>query len=275
MRTPITIVRGHLELMGEDPQERDQTVRLVTDELDRMSRIVNDLLVLAKVERPDFVRPAPVDVADLTIELDAKVQPLADRRWVLEHVADGTALLDRQRVSQAVLQLAQNAVQHTRDSDEIRIGSTFLNEHVAFWVTDTGPGVNPHEADQIFERFTHGTATRGSGERAGAGLGLAIVRAIAQAHEGEPYLSSPPGKGATFGMLLPVGAGGARDEDDLSAPEPSNVVPGTGGVVVPGTGEPITQQLSTVSPQTMPLPKLDVFTHRQSESGRSGRPEQR
>ena len=80
LRTPITIVRGHLELMGDDPAEREETVALVTDELDRMGRIVDDLLLLAKAEQADFLRPGPLDLDVLTDELYAKAQALADAR---------------------------------------------------------------------------------------------------------------------------------------------------------------------------------------------------
>ena len=85
LRTPITIVRGHLELMGDDPEERRETVALVTDELDRMSRMVNDLLVLARAEQPDFLRLAEVDVAAMMTDLYAKASALtqtgSSARW--------------------------------------------------------------------------------------------------------------------------------------------------------------------------------------------------
>ncbi|CAI7677252.1 unnamed protein product, partial [Penicillium discolor] len=125
LRTPITIVRGHLELLSEDPEERAATLRLVSEELDRMSRIVTDLLVLARAEQPDFVRLAACDIATLTLDIEAKAQMLGDRRWQLMEVAEGVVPLDPQRVTQAVLQLAANAVQVTEDGDTIRIGSRF------------------------------------------------------------------------------------------------------------------------------------------------------
>ncbi len=204
LRTPITIVRGHLELMDtadSDPAERAEVVRLCTDELDRMSRIVDDLLVLAKAERPDFVRPEPVELAELTSDVDAKVRALGDRDWRLEGIGTGIVLVDSQRVTQAVVQLAQNAVQHTRPRDRILIGSALHGDRVSFWVTDTGPGVSQAEISVIFERFTRGA----SGHRSGAGLGLAIVRAIAEAHRGAVRVMSTPGQGATFGIELPGG----------------------------------------------------------------------
>ena len=206
LRTPITIVRGHLELMGDDPSERAEVIRLVTEELDRMSRIVDDLLLLAKAPRPDFVRYEQVSVAELTIDIHAKVRALGPRRWLLEAVGEGTAQLDPQRITQAMVALAHNAVQHTVPNAEIRIGSALRHDRdaslVSFWITDTGPGVRPEDAEAIFERFSRGTRGPG-GYRTGAGLGLAIVRAIAEAHHGAVQLISEPGHGATFGIELP------------------------------------------------------------------------
>jgi len=113
LRTPITIVRGHLELLGDDPAEREETVALVTDELDRMARFVDDLLLLAKAEQGDFLHLGPLDLDVLTDELYAKSQALADRDWRLSGSGAGRLTADRQRLTQAVMQLAQNAVQHT------------------------------------------------------------------------------------------------------------------------------------------------------------------
>jgi signal transduction histidine kinase len=210
LRTPITIIRGQLELIGDTPSERASTINLVTTELDRMNRIVGDLLVLAKSQRPDFVRREPVDLADLTLEIDAKVSALGDRRWMLAGVAEGIVALDPQRITQAVLQLAQNAVQHTSDGEEIRIASQRHGDHVTFWVRDSGPGVQDDEVEMIFGRFTRGSAPTPADERSGAGLGLAIVRAIAESHGGHAYVESRPGGGATFGIDIPVAQGAPR-----------------------------------------------------------------
>ncbi|MEV0082418.1 ATP-binding protein [Saccharopolyspora sp. NPDC050642] len=200
LRTPITIVRGNLELLGDDPAEREEVVRLCTDELDRMTRIVNDLLMLAKADRPDFVTAAPVSLAELTSDIEAKVRSLADRRWVLDDIGEGEVLVDEQRITQAMVQLAQNAVQHTEPGSEIRIGSSLADGAVRLWVTDHGPGIDPAEVSKIFDRFTHGSS-HGKG---GAGLGLAIVKAIADAHHGRVRVVSRPGEGATFALELPA-----------------------------------------------------------------------
>ncbi|WP_078600656.1 sensor histidine kinase [Streptomyces violens] len=197
LRTPITIVRGHLELMGDDPAEREETVRLVTDELDRMSRIVEDLLLLAKAERPDFVTPEPVQLAELTADVFVKARTLGERRWELGEVADREIQVDPQRITQAMVQLAQNAVQHTTHGQTIRIGSRAAGRRIELYVADSGPGVQPQDAQVIFERFRRGTARRGT-RTSGAGLGLSIVRAIAEGHRGRVRLHATEGGGATF-----------------------------------------------------------------------------
>lgn len=107
LRTPLTIAQGHLEQLDDDPVERDQTVRLVLDELERMGRLVGELLVLARAERPDFLDAAPVDVAELTSELITKATALGDRRWRLDDTGAGLVVADRQRLTQAVMQLAR------------------------------------------------------------------------------------------------------------------------------------------------------------------------
>lgn len=201
LRTPITIVRGHLELMGDDPAEREETVRLVTDELDRMSRIVEDLLLLAKAERPDFVSPEPVQLAELTADVYVKARTLGERDWRLAEVADREAGLDPQRITQAMVQLAQNAVQHTACGQTIRIGSRADGERIELYVADSGPGVRPEDAELIFERFRRGTARRGV-RGSGAGLGLSIVKAIAEGHGGRVRLRPTEGGGATFVLTL-------------------------------------------------------------------------
>ena len=201
LRTPLTIIRGHLELLGEDPDERRDTMALVIDELDRMARMVDDLLMLAKAEQADFLRLDSIDIAALTVELCAKSEALAARAWSVERAAQATIIADRQRVTQAMMQLAHNAARHTDDGAPIAIGSAMRDGHVRLWVRDGGPGIAPGEHERIFERFARGA----SGQRLqGAGLGLAIVKAIAEAHHGHVELDSKPGAGATFTLVLPT-----------------------------------------------------------------------
>ncbi|MFB2836503.1 sensor histidine kinase [Floridanema evergladense] len=202
LRTPITIIRGHLELLGDDPEEQKETLAIVTDELDRMSRLVNDLLLLAKAERPDFLNLEIVDVEVFTDELLAKAKALGDRHWYIESHAFCRIIADRQRLTQAMMNLAQNAVQHTKREDAIFLGSAAKNNQVFFWVRDTGEGISPKEQKRIFERFARVTNSRRRSE--GYGLGLAIVKAIVEAHEGRVELQSELGKGSIFVLVLPL-----------------------------------------------------------------------
>ena len=200
LRTPITIIQGHLELMGHDPQEQRETLALVTDELDRMSSLVEDLLVLAKAEQPDFLQLETIDVNCLTEAMYAKATALAARDWRLEAIGSGLIVADRQRLTQAVMNLAQNATKHTQVNDVIALGSEVMQKNVRFWVRDTGEGIPLTEQSRIFERFFKGN----NDHRAeGVGLGLSIVKAIAQAHGGQVEVFSRPGEGATFSLIVP------------------------------------------------------------------------
>jgi two-component system OmpR family sensor kinase len=201
LRTPITVVRGHLELMGDDPRERRETIALVTDELDRMNRMVNDLLLLAKAEQPDFLRLQEVVVAELVRDVFAKTSALGGRDWRLGPVADTTLPADPQRLTQALMQLAENAVRHTGPADVIEVCAAAYDDRVHFTVRDSGCGIEPAEQERIFERFARGGPGRARSE--GAGLGLAIVRVIAEAHRGTVSVDSSPGAGSAFTLAIP------------------------------------------------------------------------
>ena len=204
LRTPITIIRGHLELLDDDPQERDATISLVLDELDRMTRFVEDLIFLAKAERREFLELGTIDIEQLTEELYSKAQGLASRKWKLEAKASGSMIGDRQRITQAIMNLAVNAVQHTTVSDTINLGSSLKKGYVSFWVRDTGEGIALEDQKRIFQRFARATNSRRRSE--GAGLGLSIVQAIAQSHSGKVELYSQIGIGSTYTLTLPLKA---------------------------------------------------------------------
>jgi signal transduction histidine kinase len=201
LRTPLTIVGGHLELLDDDPEERQETLKLVVDELGRMGRIVDDLLLLAKHEQPDFLDLATVEVGALTEELHAKLTALAPREWILAELGRGVIVADRQRLTQAIVQLAQNAVRYSDEAEPVTLGSMVADGEARFWIRDGGPGIPREEQARIFERFRRGSGPRRS---EGAGLGLAIVRAIAEAHHGRVDVESQLGAGATFTIVVPV-----------------------------------------------------------------------
>lgn len=203
LRTPIAIIQGHLELMDDDnPEERQETLGLVFDELSRMNRFVEDLILLTKADRPDFLQLEQFDIGSFTEELFAKAKALEERNWCVDETATGTIVADRQRLTQAIMNLVQNAIQHTSNNDTIAIGSSATPEKVNFWVRDTGEGIANADRQRIFERFARAANSRRRSE--GAGLGLSIVKAIVEAHNGDITLHSQPGRGANFCIILPA-----------------------------------------------------------------------
>lgn len=202
LRTPITVIRGQLEVLGDDPDERRETIALVMDELDRMSRIVDELSLLASFERPGFLRLSRVELKAFTSEVLAKAEALGHRRWILDATAEGAVVADRQVLTQALMNLAANATKYTGDGAVIAFGSGVVNGDARIWVRDEGAGIPAEERTRIFERFARG---RGQGRDTGSGLGLAIVRSIAAAHGGRVEVDSDVGRGSTFTLVLPIG----------------------------------------------------------------------
>jgi signal transduction histidine kinase len=201
LRDPLTVCRGHLDVLGEDPEERRRTLALVKDELDRMGRIVDDMGVLAEAEQPDFLRPDWVDLGPFAEELLAKASALAPRNWRLDQIEDVTLLADRHRLTEGVMNLASNAVHHTVGGDTIALGTSVTEDEARLWVRDTGSGITVSDQGRIFERFTRGTDARR--RYRGSGLGLAIVKAIAEAHGGGVELESRLREGSRFAIVLP------------------------------------------------------------------------
>ncbi len=204
LRTPLTVVRGHLELMDvSDAADAESTREIALDELDRMHRLVDDLTTLASVEAPEFVRTAPVEVGLLTDDVLDKARALGDRRWRVSERAEALAELDAQRVTQAWLQLCANAVKFSARGSTISLGSRIEpdTEHVVLSVRDHGIGIAAESLPTIFERFVR--VDNGPRRREGAGLGLAIVAAIAHGHGGVATVASTEGEGSTFQLVLP------------------------------------------------------------------------
>lgn len=193
LRTPLTIVRGHLELMDpEDPVDVRNTQELAIDELDRMHRLTDELMLLASLERPDFVRLSPTNIGQLTDELLDKSRPLGARDWRVDGRAEQMVIIDAQRITQGWLQLVANAVKFSEPDTRITVASAIVGDRLLLSVQDQGPGIPSADAERMFERFTRGAA----GSRTdGSGLGLAIVAAIAEAHGGRAYVDATPDLG--------------------------------------------------------------------------------
>jgi len=219
LKTPLTVLRGHLELLDVgSPEEIAATRELLLDEVDRMSRLVGELILLAKSDRPDFVTRRPVDLTGLTVDTLAKARGLADRTWTLDETASVTVPLDEQRLTQALLQLCDNAVKHTAVGDVVALGSSYDGDTARLWVRDSGPGVPPEDREQIFERFGRGVVLETD---EGFGLGLSIVRAIAHAHGGTVSLEDERPHGARFVISLPIPGVEPSGPDDRTQDETS------------------------------------------------------
>lgn len=201
LRTPITIIRGHLEMLHYCPERHQETVTLLLDELERMSRLVNDLLLLAKTDHPDFLNTTCEELDWLTEEFFLKSQSLADRNWQLELQGFSPITVDRQRLTQAVMNLVQNAVRYTQANDTITLGSKADENQAYLWVRDSGEGIAPEDQRRIFDRFVR---VGQQGCQDGHGLGLSIVQAIVQAHGGSVRLESCLGQGSTFTIVIPL-----------------------------------------------------------------------
>lgn len=198
LRTPLTIARGHLELMDlADPVDASETRDVVLSELDRMRRLVDDLLTLAHSREPRLLHLQSTDLVQLTDETITKATSLGDRVWQLESVAEVSEWLDPQRITQAWLQLAANAVQYSPPGSVIAIGSAVEAGQVRLWVRDEGQGIALEDQPRVFERHERGSSGTGTG------LGLAIVAAIARSHGGDVELESEVGVGSTFTIRLP------------------------------------------------------------------------
>jgi two-component system OmpR family sensor kinase len=203
LKTPITILRGHLELLDSaDSVEVDATRALAIDELDRMAGLVDDIEALAESHSSVPVRVL-VDVADLTEEVFAKATGYSGREWKLTEVTHTIFSVDPARITQAWLQLIDNAVKYSPDGSRIEIGSHSTDESVQLWVSDNGPGIPDGAEERIFERF--GRADTGRGIR-GSGLGLPIVNNIALSHGGRVTLESTAA-GSRFAIIIPVDEG--------------------------------------------------------------------
>jgi signal transduction histidine kinase len=203
LRTPITVARGHAELILEahphSPVTGDVTV--IAGELERLSTISDRLIMLVAAEQPGFVDARPVDLESLVESTVTRWRPVASRRWQGRVTGAGTVLLDPERIECALDALIENAVNATVDGDLIRIAASVGGQTTMIEVIDEGAGISPEDLPRIFERFSRGGGN-GQGRNGGTGLGLPTVKAIAEAHGGWVTVSSEPSKGTTFRLRL-------------------------------------------------------------------------
>jgi signal transduction histidine kinase len=208
LRTPLTVIRGQLEVLAaQNPpsaEEVRRVERLVQAEIARVSRLVDDLLLLAKTEQTTFLRIEPIDLLAWVKELWDGMSVLAQRRFELGPVPEGTLRADPDRLAQALRNLVGNAIDHTAaERVEVRMRTERVGgQRIRFLVEDNGPGIPADQLERVFDRFhrTDAARDRASG---GTGLGLAIVRAIAEAHGGSVAAARSALGGARIELELP------------------------------------------------------------------------
>jgi signal transduction histidine kinase len=202
LRTPLTVARGHAEFLRDslqpDSQDRaDATVML--DELRRLTRIADQLLLLSAVGHADALLLAPVRLDVLAGEAGRRWSATSRREIAVDAPDAVCVLADEQRLRHALDALVENALHATGSDDCITISARVRAQQAELAVADTGPGIAPADLDRIFERFVRGPCT---GDRPGTGLGLPIVKAIAEAHGGAVTVTSRPAPVTTVTLSL-------------------------------------------------------------------------
>ena len=206
LKTPLTIIQGHLDLMKSSPQEAEASLAIIHDEVSRMTRIVKDLQMLTKSSESSFVVLSDVEPSEIIDEVFVKASPLATRNWRVDSAKLKSMPLDRQRMVQALVQLVDNAIKHTNESDSLVIGCRSTNGVTEFYVGDSGPGIPEDSRTRVQERFVRGGWTAQDTE--GSGLGLAIVGAIAKGHGGQLVISTSPLGGAEVAIRVGLATSG-------------------------------------------------------------------
>jgi signal transduction histidine kinase len=206
LRTPLTAVRGQLEVLGRQrspaPEDVRRVERLVLGEVDRMTRLVDDLLLLAETDEARFLAPEAIDLEPYVGELFELSAGTARRRFELDGVPAGTLVADPARLAQALRNVVTNAIEHTREDGLVRVSVAAAGSGVRFVVEDDGPGIPEDQRDLVFQRFhrTDPSRARSSG---GTGLGLAIVREIVLAHGGRVRVGRAAAGGALVELEIP------------------------------------------------------------------------
>jgi two-component system OmpR family sensor kinase len=238
LRTPLTAIRGNLDLLRRLSSPDKESMEAIDSEVKRMTRLVNDLLILAQAESGRL--PLANDVVELdTLLLDAfKEGKMLSRGKVELRIGredQARVLGDRDRLKQVVLNILSNAIQYTPRGGQVDIGLACVGEWARLTVTDTGPGISAEDLPHVFERFYRSDMSRQRSKSGGAGLGLSIAYWITRGHGGNIEVASEPNHGTTFSIWLPrlTGAGpmaskngGQADRPPFEGQAGPNSVPG-------------------------------------------------
>ncbi|MBV7331559.1 HAMP domain-containing histidine kinase [Chloroflexi bacterium TSY] len=205
LRTPLTTIRGNMELLQHQPaleaEERTDILTDTIDETNRLMRLVNDLLVLARADTQQTLPLKPVYVQPLLDDVCRQAQQLdTEHTIVCESGVDGSIMGNRDAIRQILLILLDNAIKHTPPQSEVIVSSEVNDDHIAIHVQDNGPGIDAELLPHIFERFYRGDVVRTG---PGTGLGLSIARELTEAQGGTIAVESTMGEGSLFTLSFP------------------------------------------------------------------------
>lgn len=229
LRTPLAAMQGNLEVLDRgglrNPELAAEAVTDMRRETGRLIRMVNDLLLLAQSDARVQLRCEPVELDTLMLEVYRELRPLAAGVTLRIGAEDQVTVMgDRDRLKQALLNLGVNALQYTPQGGSVTLGLEQRDGYACLTVGDTGVGIAEEDLPQIFERFYRADRSR-SRHSGGAGLGLSIVKRVAEAHGGHATVASVSGRGSTFAIWLPLPPRPAPAEvsEPATAPEPEPV----------------------------------------------------
>ena len=229
LRNPLAVMRTNIDVVLADPHASKEDLRhaatVVRSATDRMRRLVDDLLALARLEAPSAVKE-PVDLGEVVSEAVEEFRAVASARAVSIAVSSASGARapgDGEALKRALVNLIDNALSFGPAGSRVVVASGHSDPWVWIAVADEGPGIDPEHHEQVFERFWRADRGR-SRALGGSGLGLAIVRQIAQGHGGAVRVYSTPGAGATFVLWLPL-LGANRAPDAAEVPRVSPLAP--------------------------------------------------
>ncbi len=225
LRTPLTVIRGNLDLLkrNPDPKNQETSLKAVEREVDRMQRLVQDLLLLAQADATQTLDLSPIQLDTLVLEVFMEAHVLSDARrqnLKLGHFDPLTVEGDSERLKRAILNLVDNSIKYTPEGGTVTISLFKGRKWARVIVADTGIGIAPKDQPLIFDRFFRVDKAR-TRTTSSTGLGLAIVKHIVEAHGGRITLESEPGVGSTFTLWLLHSSTGEpqfEDEEDLDTP---------------------------------------------------------
>ena len=202
LRTPLTILKGHIELMQREGFS-EQSLAIIEDEVNRMTRLVQDLQSLTKATQPNFVQLGSFSADVFIKEVQEKAQSVYSNPIEITEYVESQIRGDKQRLTQALLQLIENAVKYSPVSSIITLGMQIVDGDIVLFVKDRGSGISDESKSHVFSRFFQVDNTHSAHDSGGVGLGLSIVKAIVDAHRGSIRILDNHPQGTIFEIRIP------------------------------------------------------------------------